>query len=66
MKKKKKKFKIYRKTAEKILNREKKERAKICLNCNYNYEGYCNKFKAWGFKVNYICNGTKNPYEYKF
>lgn len=44
---------------------KKIERGKICIECNYYNEGFCNKHKAWCIKVNYICLGIKNPYEYK-
>ena len=44
---------------------QKIKRAKICIGCESNQEGYCNKHKEWCFKVNYICLGVKNPYEYK-
>lgn len=40
-------------------------RAKICIECEYNNEGYCSKHKAWCGRVNYICLGIKDPYEYK-
>jgi hypothetical protein len=46
-------------------NSQKIKRAKICIECESNTEGYCNKHKEWCFKVNYICLGAKNPYEYK-
>lgn len=44
---------------------QKVKRAKICIGCKSNQEGYCNKHKEWCFKVNYICLGIKDPYEYK-
>lgn len=44
---------------------KKKNRAKTCIDCKDNNEGYCNKHKDWGNKVNYICNGVKDPYAYK-
>jgi hypothetical protein len=44
---------------------EKKKRAKVCIGCESNQEGYCIKHKSWCGKVNYICLGIKNPYEYK-
>lgn len=40
-------------------------RAEICLECKDNAEGWCNKHKAWCGRVNYICLGIKDPYEYK-
>jgi hypothetical protein len=51
----------------KILKKDyqKKKRAKTCIGCESNQEGYCNKHKNWCGKVNYICLGIKNPYEYK-
>lgn len=42
---------------------EKKKRAKICIECEFNEEGWCKKHKNWGYKVNYICLGVKDPYE---
>lgn len=45
-------------------DKEKLERAKICIDCVKNNEGFCNKHREWCFKVNYICLGIKNPYEY--
>lgn len=44
---------------------QKIKRAKICIECKNNQEGYCNKHKNWCGKVNYICLGIKNPYKYK-
>ena len=41
------------------------KRATICIECESNAEGYCNKYSAWCGKVNYLCLGIKNPYEYK-
>lgn len=41
------------------------KRATICIECESNNEGYCNKHSAWCGKVNYLCLGIKNPYEYK-
>lgn len=46
-------------------SKERKERAKICLNCKSNEEGFCKKYSSWCGRVNYICLGIKNPYEYK-
>ena len=43
----------------------RKRRAKICVNCESNKEGWCLKFSEWCGKVNYICLNIKNPYEYK-
>lgn len=40
---------------------QKKKRAKVCIDCESNQEGYCIKHKAWCGKVNYICLGIKNP-----
>ena len=44
---------------------QKKNRAKTCVDCKDNNEGYCSKHKGWCNSVNYICSGAKNPYEYK-
>lgn len=44
---------------------QKLKRAKVCIDCEKNNEGFCNKYREWCFKVNYICLGIKNPYEYK-
>ena len=44
---------------------ERKKRATICIECDKNNEGYCTKHSAWCGKVNYICLGIKDPYEYK-
>lgn len=51
----------------KILKKDyqKKKRAKTCIDCESNQEGYCNKHKNWCGKVNYICLGIKNPNQYK-
>lgn len=43
----------------------RKKRATICIECEHNNEGYCNKHLSWCGRVNYICLGIKNPYEYK-
>lgn len=48
-----------------IKSSKRQKRAAICINCNYNNEGYCNKHSAWCGRVNYICLGIKDPYEYK-
>ena len=42
---------------------QKNKRAKVCLNCVDNKEGFCSKFKNWCSKVNYICAGEANPYK---
>lgn len=44
---------------------ERKKRAKICINCKYNDEGYCKKHSAWCGRVNYICLNIEDPYSYK-
>lgn len=44
---------------------EKKNRAKICISCDNNSDGFCSKHKEWCVKTNWICLGIKNPYEYK-
>lgn len=47
----------------KHINNVKKKNAKICLNCQDNKEGYCNKYKGWCNKVNYQCNGFDRHYQ---
>lgn len=54
---------IMKRAFKKSASRQK--RAKVCIDCSSNKDGYCNKHKAWCGKVNYICLGIKNPYEYK-
>lgn len=46
-------------------DKQKTDRAKVCIGCESNREGYCLKHTEWCFKVNYICLKVKNPYEYK-
>lgn len=46
------------------VEKAKVKRAKICISCKDNNEGFCMKHKEWCYKVNYICLGIKNPYEY--
>lgn len=46
-------------------NSQKKKRAKICIDCENNKEGFCLKHKEWCDRVNYICAGVDDPYEYK-
>ena len=41
----------------------KKKNSKICLECENNKEGYCQKFKSWCGKVNYKCNGYDMSYQ---
>lgn len=43
----------------------RQKRAKICIECLNNEEGYCKKHNGWCGRVNYICLGIKDPYEYK-
>lgn len=43
----------------------KKRNAKVCIDCESNKEGYCNKFNAWCSKVNYRCNGYEMSYDEK-
>lgn len=43
----------------------KKKNSKVCLNCENNKEGYCDKYKGWCGKVNYHCNGYKMSYQDK-
>lgn len=42
--------------------RQKNKRAKTCMNCPDNEEGFCKKYKEWCTQVNYICTGEKGPY----
>lgn len=42
---------------------QKKNRAKVCIECKSNKSGYCLKYVKWCFKVNYKCLGIRNPYE---
>lgn len=43
----------------------RKKRATICIKCKHNNEGYCDRYSAWCGRVNYICLGIKDPYEYR-
>ena len=43
----------------------KKKNAKVCLKCESNKEGFCEKHKGWCNKVNYICNGFEMSYQEK-
>lgn len=43
----------------------RQKRAKVCIDCSSNEDGYCKKHNGWCGRVNYICLGIKNPYEYK-
>ena len=43
----------------------KKKNAKVCLDCESNKEGFCEKFKGWCSKVNYKCNGFEMSYQDK-
>ena len=43
----------------------KKKNSKVCLNCESNKEGYCDKYKGWCGKVNYHCNGFEMSYQEK-
>lgn len=45
------------------IDRIKKKYAKVCIGCEDNREGYCDKFKGWCSKVNYHCNGETISYE---
>lgn len=54
---------IMKKVVKKSTLRQK--RAKICIKCESNNEGFCEKHHAWCGRANYICLGIKNPYEYK-
>ena len=55
------KRKYYKKVAT------KKKLAEVCLECESNQEGFCNKYKGWCSKVNYRCNGYEMSFsEYKY
>ncbi|MCB2361977.1 hypothetical protein [Clostridium estertheticum] len=41
------------------LNSQKKKRAKICIGCENNKEGFCFKHKSWCYSVNSSCSGVK-------
>ena len=43
----------------------KKKNAKVCVKCESNKEGFCEKHKGWCNKVNYICNGFEMSYQEK-
>lgn len=43
----------------------KKKNAKVCLNCESNKEGWCEKYKGWCNRVNYICNGEEMSFQEK-
>lgn len=43
---------------------ENKKRAKICLECESNKEGFCKKHTEWCNMVNWICLGIDNPYRF--
>ena len=43
----------------------KKNNAKVCLKCDENKEGWCQKFKGWCNKVNYHCNGYEMSFHEK-
>lgn len=43
----------------------KKKNAKVCLKCESNKDGFCEKHKGWCNKVNYICNGFEMSYQEK-
>lgn len=47
------------------IDNAKKKNAKVCLNCESNKEGFCDKHKGWCNKVNYICNGFEMSYQDK-
>lgn len=46
-------------------DKQKINRARVCIECENNKNSYCLKHEEPCFKVNYICSGGKNPYEYK-
>lgn len=54
---------IIKRNYKKSVARQK--RAKICINCTSNKEGYCTKHNGWCGRVNYICLKINDPYEYK-
>lgn len=54
---------IIKKATKKSLNRQK--RASICIECQYNEDGFCSKFMGWAGRVNYKCLGIKDPYKSK-
>lgn len=57
---------ITKKAIDKIKkSEEKNKRAKICIDCRCNQNGYCLEHSAMCYRVNYICLGIKDPYEYK-
>lgn len=43
----------------------KKNNAKVCLKCEENKEGWCQKYKGWCNKVNYQCNGYEMSFHEK-
>ncbi|MEG0297656.1 MAG: hypothetical protein RR620_13130 [Clostridium sp.] len=45
----------------KIKQKLKIDKAKICLSCENNTEGYCSKHKGWCRLVNYICQDKDKP-----
>lgn len=47
------------------IDRVKKKDAKVCVECEDNREGYCNRFKGWCSRVNYHCNGKTISYQEK-
>lgn len=34
---------------------KKRKKAKICISCDFNQEGYCSKYKRWCNTVNDLC-----------
>ena len=46
-------------------DKQKIERAKVCIGCQSNKNSFCSKHRESCFLVNYKCLGIKNPYEYK-
>lgn len=49
----------------KEVDTNKKKRAKTCIECKDNKEGYCFKYKGWCNSVNYICNIFKDSHEHR-
>lgn len=49
----------------KKMAKDAEKRAKSCIGCKDNKEGWCDKHNGWCGKVNFICLGIKDPYTYK-
>lgn len=35
--------------------RRKKRTAKACLKCQHNQEGFCVRYRTWGYALNRVC-----------